>query len=100
MSETDDRERVGLAEDGTYRVGYGGILPTEAGWRTVWPEAVVLASADASCGARRYAPERTCTLAYEGRSGGRAVRRCSACGLLVGGTSDYCPHCGARVVEP
>ena len=54
---------------------------------------------------RRYVPERTCHMPFDDRE---YRYRCSRCGCLsetyrhADGkyyAPDYCPHCGARVVE-
>ena len=67
-----------------------------------YPERIRVGSLDK---ARVYVPERTCRMPFDDRE---YRYRCSRCGCLsetyrhADGkyyAPDYCPHCGARVVE-
>lgn len=69
--------------------------------RGEWPEHVDVMHEGAG-DSLRYVPERTCTMDYCCEYDAECVAdgKCSVCGeWQYHGVVDYCPHCGARVVD-
>ena len=77
--------------------------------RDEWPESVD-AMHEGACDSLRYVPERTCKFEphdFEDGAFTHMVIKCSNCGLRlepeisgsVPSFVNYCPNCGARVVE-
>ena len=80
-------------------------------WDGEWPEFIEV-SHDGTGDLMRYVPERTCEFFYDKKM---AEYACSACGERVSGSNpddeyevsplavlesfEYCPNCGARVIE-
>ena len=79
--------------------------------RGEWPDCITVSHEGMREPERRYVPERTCRIvSYVDKSPssfGGVVHRCSSCGKALpkalfrnGWTRlDYCPRCGAKVVE-
>ena len=72
-------------------------------WRRgEWPEYVTVSHEGMREVGRRYVPERTCRLVYYDDGDGYPPNvQCSACGRWLDeyASPDYCPNCGAKVVE-
>ena len=70
-------------------------LALGANWDGEWPEYVEVSHEGAGDG-RRYVPERTCRIAWNGED---ETWECDACGGAVGLVEvNYCENCGAKGV--
>lgn len=74
-------------------------------WKTgEWPEYVMVSHEGVREASRRYVPERTCQpieILEEAEFGLVVCHECSKCHEMLGREAwpNYCPSCGAKVVE-